>query len=100
LRGIFSDVLPYVKEHDCFLILSDFREASLKLSTGEIYDAPSTLGETFAAGGIQVNRLKRALVIKNDLSDFRFFSDVAINRGQNARLFTDLEEARKWLLGK
>jgi hypothetical protein len=99
-RELYSDVIPIVKENDCHLVLSDYREASIKLSTGEIYVVPATLSKTFSEAGIQANRLKRALVIKNDLNDFRFFNDVTINRGQNAKLFTDIEEARKWLLGK
>jgi hypothetical protein len=99
-REIFSDIIPIVEEHDCNLILSDYREASIKLSTGEIYEVPNTLSKMFAASRIPANRLKRALVMKNDLNDFHFFENVTINRGQNAKVFTDIEEARKWLLGK
>ena len=100
LRKLASDAARISKEHNCFLVLSDFREATLSLSTMEIYTLPKTLSEILSASGINVYRFKRALVMSTDIDDFTFFETVSRNRSQNITLFRDVDEAKKWLLRK
>jgi len=97
-KEIFSESLQIANEQNCFLFLSDYREAIMKLSTFEIYELPKILSNVFVASKIPVHRLKRALVVAKDLEDYRFFEVVTANQGQNVKLFQDLDEAKKWLL--
>ena len=55
--------------------------------------------DIFAANGMDIFSIRRALVAQDDLENFRFFENVAVNRGQRVKLFTDIDEARRWLLG-
>ena len=88
------------KEKDCYLIFTDFREVSRKLSTLQIYELPDRIRNIFASFGINVSFYKRANVAANDLDDYIFHENVMVNRGQNEKVFTDINEAMKWLVGK
>lgn len=100
IRQMISESVQLVKEHHCFLILSDYREATLELSTVEIYEIPKIIVEVFTASGLYAYKVKRALIIAKDVSDFSFFETITINRAQNAKVFQDFAEAKKWLLEK
>jgi hypothetical protein len=43
---------------------------------------------------------KRANVVAKDLDDYVFHENVMVNRGQNEKAFTDIDKAKKWLIGK
>ena len=51
----------------------------------------------FASLNLRVNRLIRAVVAAEDLKDYLFYETAAINRGQHLKVFTDIDEAKKWL---
>jgi len=86
------------KEQNCFLFLSDFREATMELSTLELYEFPKILSETFASLEIPTHKIKRAFVVAKDFKDYSFFETVNVNRGFNHKMFQDISEAKKWLL--
>jgi hypothetical protein len=98
VRRIISESAQLVTEHNCFLMLSDYRDATLGLSTLEIYQVPKIITEVFTASGVPAYKVKRALVVAKDLSDFGFFETVTVNQAQNARMLRDLGEAKRWLL--
>jgi len=85
------------KQHNCFSVLADLREATSTISLMEIYDLPQTTSEVLSASGIQAHQFKRAIVVALDLDNASFFETVSRNRGHNVRLFRDMEEAKKWL---
>ncbi len=97
-KEMFAEAVQVVKAQNCFLVLNDMREATMKLSMVEIYKLPKTLAVKVDALGFSVHKLKRALVVKKDLKGYRFFEDVASNRAQSVKYFFDMNEARKWLL--
>jgi hypothetical protein len=100
-KQIFSQGVQLAKEKDCFLLLNDFRSATIELSTLDLYSLPEILAGISRSMGISVNRLRRALVVTLQYTrDAIFAEDVAVNRGQHAKFFHDIEDARKWLLGK
>jgi hypothetical protein len=99
IREGASEAARIAKEHDCFLVLIDCREAALALSTLDIHGLPKMLSDVLAALGIQIHRFKRAIVVSQDIEDFSFFETVTQNRSQNAVMFRDVDEARKWLSG-
>ena len=98
-KEIFSQATQLAKEIECFHILSDFREAmTIKLSTWEIYDMPKILSGISTPAGISASRFKRAIVIAlKDTADTKFAETVTKNQGQNAMIFQDVDEAKKWL---
>ncbi len=100
IKEIFAELALIVKEKNCTLLLNDYRDATVRLSTMEIYGLPKIISEIYAASGINVHQLKRALVVEKSLDDFQFFESVTFNNAQNAKLFYDIDEAKKWLFGK
>jgi hypothetical protein len=100
VKELYSDSVRLSKQHDCFVFLSDYSQATMKLSTLEIYELPKILAEIFAGSDIPAYKLKRALVVARDQKDYSFFEVVTSNRGQNTKIFQDTAEARKWLSGK
>ncbi|NOT05352.1 MAG: hypothetical protein HOP27_12205 [Anaerolineales bacterium] len=100
VKEIVSEAIHVAKEQNCFLILNDMSEATIKLSTFEIYDVPKIMSDMVASSGLNMYKLKRAFVAAKDLKDYKFFETVTVNRAQRAKFFFDIDEARKWLSGK
>ena len=98
-RQLISEVISLVKEHDCFHIVEDFREARIRFSTMDLHDLPKLVQERLSASGLNAYQFKRALIAAQDIADFAFFETVSQNRDQNVRVFRDVEEAKKWLAG-
>ena len=97
---IITKIAKTAKENDCRLILTDFREVSRKLSILEIYELPDRIRNIFTSFGINVSFYKRANVAAKDWDDYIFHENVMVNRGQNEKAFTDIDKAKKWLIGK
>ena len=97
---IIAKTAKIAKENDCRLIFNDFREVSRKLSILQIYELPDRIRTIFTSFGINVGLYKRANVVAKDWDDYIFHENVMINRGQKEKVFTDMDEAKKWLLGK
>jgi hypothetical protein len=100
VKEILWQSAQIAKEQNCFLFLSDFREATLNLSTLELYELPKILSGIFASSEIPAYKLKRAFVVAKDLKDYSFFETVNVNRGYRHKMFEDISEAKKWLLEK
>ena len=100
IKEIFSEVVQTLKEKEVFLHFADYREAKLSLSTMEIYGLPKMLSDTVAPLGLNVHKLKRAIVIAKDLEDYNFYETVSSNSWQMTKIFQDVDEAKKWLSEK
>jgi hypothetical protein len=100
VKKFISEGALISKEKNCRFFLSDYREVRLKLSILEIFEVPQLIKDGFASFGLNVYRLRRAVVAAEDLKDYRFYENVAFNRGQYAKVFTDIDEAKKWLSKK
>jgi len=98
VQEIISKIAKIAKEKDCRLILSDFREVSRKLSILEIYELPDRIKTIFTSFGINVLHYKRANVVAKDLDGYIFHENVMVNRGQKEKVFTDIDQAKKWLM--
>lgn len=99
-KELIAQIVQVAKEKNCFLCLSDYREAELKLSIFEIYDTPKIITDVSASQELLSGRFKRAIVVKEVLQDFYFYETVTLNSGQNAKLFKNIDEAKEWLLHK
>lgn len=96
---IITQIAKTAKEKDCRLIFTDSTEVSRKLSILEIYELPDRIKTIFTSFGLNVWLYKRANVVAKDLDDYIFHENVMINRGQKEKVFTDVDEAKKWLIG-
>jgi hypothetical protein len=97
---IIAKTAKIAKEKDCRFILNDFREVSRKLSILEIYELPDRIKTIFTSFGMNVWFYKRANVVAKDLDEYIFHENVMVNRGQKEKMFTDIDKAKKWLMGK
>jgi len=98
IRETLAEFTAIIKEKKCKRILTDYREANLKLSVTGIFRMPEIVVDIFSSTGINLYQLRRALITTKFLKDFKFFETVSLNRGQNARVFDNMDEARSWLL--
>ena len=97
---IITKIAKTAKKSDCHLVFTDFREVSRKLSIFQIYELPDCTKNIFTSFGINGFLYKRANVVAKDLNDYVFHENVMVNRGQTEKVFTDIDKAKKWLLGK
>ena len=97
-KEIISEITQMAIEQNCFLCLSDYHEATIDMSTLEIYDIPKVLSNMVTSLGLNPSQFKRAILVEKSFEDFHFFETVTLNAGQNIRLFQDTDEAKKWLL--
>ncbi|HMY68446.1 MAG TPA: hypothetical protein PL163_17495, partial [Leptospiraceae bacterium] len=77
---------------------NDYRDASVKLSTLEIYELPQMIAKIAASFGTDARRIRRALIVSKESEDYHFYETVSANNSQKEKLFLDPEEARHWLI--
>jgi hypothetical protein len=99
VEEIITKTAKIAKEKDYRLIFADFRDVSRHLSILQIYELPDRIKNIFTSFGIHVSLHKRANVVAKDWDDHIFHENVMVNRGQNEKVFTDIDKARKWLIG-
>ena len=99
LREIFTEQSRMTQAHDCNKMLNDYRAATVKLSTMDVYDLPDIISEIAAKYGKDARLVRRALVITRDAEDYYFYETVVDNRSQTEKVFFDMEQAKAWLLG-
>jgi hypothetical protein len=96
---LLNHVASSMREHNCYRVLADFRNATMNISTLHIYNLPKLLQNQAVKADISFHHLKRAMIVPAlHIENFRFFETVSSNRMQVIRVFQDLDEARAWLL--
>ena len=95
---IITKTAKIAKEKDRHFILNDFRDTSRKLPLWQIYELPDRIRTIFTSFGTNVWLYKRANVVSNDWDEYIFHENVMVNRGQKEKAFTDIDEAKKWLM--
>lgn len=99
-KELISEITECAIANKCFLCLSNYREATMEMSTFQIYEIPNVLSNIVTSLGLHPNKFKRAIIVEKDLHDFNFYETVSLNSGQNIRLFREIDEGKKWLLEK
>ena len=90
-----------VKEHDCYLVLSDYHQATLAISIMDLYEIPKIILQRGREMGVSAYKIKRALIISAaTYENFRFFETVSLNNSQTVKIFTEEDAAKEWLLAK
>ncbi len=86
-----KEIIQQLRAHHCLRVLNDMRQASIKLSTVDIYELPAWIEEACEEAG--VNRFcKRALLVSRDFNDYEFFETVSRNHGHLLEVFADPEK--------
>lgn len=89
------------QQYNCHLILTDYRNASFSFSVVDIYRLPEKHNELLNSLGLNIHAVKRASVFNQNTAEMaKFFEDVAVNRGQRFKAFSDKEKALEWLLNE
>ena len=95
IKQMCSETIAEANKQGLTKYLVDFRDMVPDIEIINIYSLPEILEE------LGDNRLsKTAMVFSQDSKEkekFSFFQTVSFNRGFNVRLFTKIDEARKWL---
>ena len=95
---VIGEMARLALEHQCFACLTDYREAALLWSTLDIYDTPYRILNLLQQYQLPAHKLRRAVVVKGEAVDFRFYETVARNSRQNVRIFHERELAIAWLI--
>ena len=95
LKELAAKVAENIEHYGCNRILNDMRLAKMTRGTIDIYNMPTTASNE----GVE-KRCKRALVVSEESSDFHFLETVFLNQGHNVKMFTDIDEAMRWLLNR
>ncbi len=93
-----SGLAALLKEYNCTQVLQDFTEVDLKLPIMDLYEVPEFIRKTRSEEGL-THCTKRAIVFARDAEDWQFYENVAVNRGELVKTFTDIHEAKHWLTG-
>jgi SpoIIAA-like len=89
--------VPILREamatHKCHRLLNDMRQADLAVSLVEYFRAPHQPFDALPPDA------RRAIVTSEKAArDLGFFETVSVNRGQTVKVFTDMDEAKHWLM--
>lgn len=92
-KEYLTALLPVLKETGCQRVLSDTREAKLKLSSMDIMQFPK-----MAQASPYFQQLKRAVIASPGTSGYELYETLSNLQGQNVQVFSTKEEALQWLL--
>jgi hypothetical protein len=99
LRQYSIECEKLYRGNQCKLSLSDYREATFSLSVVDLYRLPQRHTDLLNSFGLNIHSLKRAAIFNHGASELAsFFEDVAVNRGQKFKVFSEKREAIEWLL--
>jgi hypothetical protein len=103
IKELLTELAQISKEKNCTLLLGDYREARIKINIAlDVFKVIKIASDIYLSSGLNTHGAKRALVFAKNLEAkwIRYYENVMVNRGYNAKVFYDLDEAKKWLLGE
>ena len=89
-ENLFQPLINACSSHNCKKVLVDARDVQIDFGTMAIFRA----GEDVAF--LSRKGLRIALLVTKEMID-PFFETVAMNRGGNPSIFTDMQAARDWI---
>jgi len=92
-KELIRHVFEVARQHDLCKIFVDRREMKGPVGDLEQFQLAEFLAKEQGTGRCRMTILKTGRKVPMD----RFFEPVALNRGANLKVTTDLEEAFKWL---
>jgi hypothetical protein len=95
VKNMAVDLEKLGRKHKCPRLLNDLREAVISKSLLDIYSMPRVVEQA----GMQKS-FRRAIDVNPPVNDYRFLETVSVNEGQEVRVFSDPEEALRWLVAE
>jgi hypothetical protein len=89
------ELAALAREKHCARAITDMRTAKPQMTVLEIDDLPGLAAEI----GLDFS-VRRALVVADDFEDYAFYQSSSTIRGQNVRIFKDIDAAKAWLFEK
>jgi len=88
-----KDLAETAEKHQCWHHLIDHRETTFAFKFTDYYERPTVNAK------LGISRLFRTAMVFSQLTDETvFMENVFRNRGYNMRHFTDIDEAKNWLM--
>ncbi|HVN95196.1 MAG TPA: hypothetical protein VMT62_02095 [Syntrophorhabdaceae bacterium] len=84
-------------EHNCYRWINDFSDARYNISFMEVLNFHNQITKLARSTGIDMHRIKRAIVVRQTDEKHRYAANVMTNRGQNLGVFESIGEARAWI---
>ncbi len=95
VESIVVQIMEAANKHETTKVIVDVRKLKGRLATWDAYKIPST---QFPKLGDRQTIQKAAIVDLKEFEDqYRFFENVAVNRGYFLRIFGGLDEAMEWI---
>ena len=93
--SIAQETIAACKDHNTQKVLIDVRKLEGRLSTIDAYNIPAEYFKDMRDPMI----IKKVAIIELEefVEEYRFFENVAVNRGYNLRVFSDITIALEWL---
>lgn len=93
--AVARETLQACKAQDIDKVLVDVRQLEGRLGTVDAFELATRHFRTFRA----LRALRKAAIVDraSSATRARFLEDVAVNRGYNFRIFSDVEKAKEWL---
>ena len=80
------------EKHDCKRFINDLREANIRLSIANFYNAPNLV-----SGKVFDRTWERAILVKKKTDKLSFFETTSLNQGFHVKVFESFDEALEWL---
>ena len=90
--NLFQPLIEACEQANCRIVLIDLRELQVDIDTLEIFRAGVDAALVSRLG------LRLAFVAREETLD-PFFEDVVTNRGARVEVFTEMDDALKWVSG-
>lgn len=92
-KSYFTTIGEVAAEKGCERVLTDVREASLRVTEEDM----QSLSQELAQIGMS-SSYRRAIVLRDDVSTYKVWENHCFTAGhKNLRLFVDSDVAREWL---
>ena len=96
-RAARDKVCSYIKENKVHNVLFDVRQAVLHISTIGIFSIAASYPEVIPPGTMYTIVYSSKSL---PAADFIFYENVARNRGACLKVFSDIVEAKQWLIAE
>jgi hypothetical protein len=93
MKEYVREIVSTAQECNCKRLLNDLRKVRITGATMAIFNTPEAMEIEGMDGS-----WKRAVVVDEQYrQDFRFYENVAVNRGHRIKVFTEFDDAIIWL---
>jgi hypothetical protein len=95
VRDYIAALLPVLEKTGCSRLLNDSTRAQIQFSSFDVLQFPKLAAVSPLTAG-----LKRAALAATGSSGYQMYATLSKIQGQNLNVFTDREDALKWLLAE